>query len=52
MKTKPGSAAGNAALMLGHCAGMVDRVALPVWIGIVLIGQMGFGPQQAGGSAC
>jgi predicted MFS family arabinose efflux permease len=34
--------------MVAHCAGMVDLVALPVWVG-TLIAQFGLGPQQAGG---
>lgn len=41
---------GRVALMVAHCAGMVDLVALPVWVG-TLIGQYGFDPQQAGGLA-
>lgn len=39
---------GRAALVVGHCAGMIDIVALPVWVGIVLIGQFGLDPQRAG----
>lgn len=39
---------GRAALMVAHCAGMVDLVALPLWMGM-LIAQFGFDPQQAGG---
>src|SRR5512138_198791 len=39
---------GRAALMVAHCAGMVDLVALSVWVG-VLITHYGFNPQQAGG---
>lgn len=39
---------GRAALMIAHCAGMVDLVALSVWVG-VLITHYGFDPQQAGG---
>ena len=42
---------GRVALVIGHCAGMMDIVALPVWIGIVLIGQIGLDPQSAGGLA-
>ena len=38
---------GRAALMAGHCAGMVDLVALPVWVG-TLISAYRFDPQQAG----
>jgi predicted MFS family arabinose efflux permease len=41
---------GRIALMVAHCAGMVDLVALPVWVG-TLIGHHGFDPQQAGGLA-
>jgi len=41
---------GRVALMVAHCAGMVDLVALPVWVG-TLIGRFGFDPQQAGGLA-
>ncbi len=36
-----------AALMLAHCAGMIDMVALPVWIG-TLVAQYLLSPQQAG----
>lgn len=39
---------GRAALMVAHCAGMVDLVALSVWVG-ALIAHYGFNPQQAGG---
>lgn len=38
------------ALMVAHCAGMVDLVALPVWVG-TLIAHYHFDPQQAGGLA-
>ena len=38
---------GRVALMVGHCAGMVDLVALPVWVG-TLISVYHFDPQQAG----
>ena len=41
---------GRIALMVAHCAGMVDLVALPVWVG-ALIAQYGFSPAQAGGLA-
>ncbi len=34
---------GIAAIMLAHCAGMVDLVALPVWVG-TLVGLYGFVP--------
>ncbi len=39
---------GRAALMVAHCAGMVDLVALSVWVG-VLITHYGFDAQRAGG---
>ncbi len=42
---------GRITLVIGHCAGMIDVVALPVWIGIVLIGRIGLDPQRAGGLA-
>lgn len=38
---------GRIALMAGHCAGMVDLVALPVWVG-TLMSAYRFDPQQAG----
>ncbi|MCA2013635.1 MFS transporter [Cereibacter sphaeroides] len=36
-----------AALVMGHVVGMVDLVALPVWVG-ALVDRYGFQPQQAG----
>ena len=36
--------------MVAHCTGMVDLVALPVWVG-TLIASYKFDPQQAGGLA-
>lgn len=42
------SRGGRAALMVAHCAGMVDLVALSVWVG-ALIAHYGFDPQRAGG---
>lgn len=39
---------GRIALMVAHCAGMVDLVALSVWVG-TLISHYGFSAQQAGG---
>ncbi|BFM49090.1 MFS transporter [Marinomonas sp. THO17] len=39
---------GNAALMVSHCAGMLDLVALPLWIG-VLVASYQFDSQQSGG---
>ncbi len=52
LTVEPGAAArlgasGTAALMIAHCAGMVDLVALPVWVG-TLIGAYRLDPQQAG----
>ena len=41
---------GKVALMVAHCAGMVDLVALPVWVG-VLMAHYHFDPQRAGGLA-
>lgn len=41
---------GRAALMAAHCAGMVDLVALPLWVG-ALIAHYRFDPQQAGALA-
>jgi len=41
---------GHLALMVAHCAGMVDLVALPVWVG-TLVQHYQFAPQQAGGLA-
>jgi len=51
MKGSADSLGGRAALVVGHCAGMIDIVALPVWVGIVLIGQYGLDPQGAGALA-
>tara|TARA_R110001606_G_scaffold323656_1_gene470445 strand:+ start:704 stop:1867 length:1164 start_codon:yes stop_codon:yes gene_type:complete len=39
---------GNLALMVSHCAGMLDLVALPLWVGI-LVASYHFDSQQAGG---
>ncbi len=50
MRASTDSWPGRIALMLAHCAGMVDLVALPVWVG-ALIAQYGFTPPQAGGLA-
>jgi predicted MFS family arabinose efflux permease len=41
---------GRMALMVAHCAGMVDLVALPLWVG-ALMGHYHLDPQQAGGLA-
>ncbi len=46
--TTTDSKLGRAGLMIGHCAGMVDLVALPVWVG-TLIAFYKLSPQQAGG---
>src|SRR3954471_17044720 len=46
----PDNWSGRIALMVAHCAGMVDLVALPVWVG-TLIARYGFDPQQAGALA-
>ena len=48
MTSKTDSRTGRGVLMLAHCAGRVDRVALPVWVGN-LISAHHFDPQQAGG---
>ncbi len=41
---------GIIALMMAHVAGMLDLVALPVWVG-TLMSQYQFAPQKAGGLA-
>lgn len=41
------STRGIVALMVSHCAGMLDLIALPLWVG-TLIAQYRFNPQQAG----
>lgn len=41
------SLSGRIALMVAHCAGMVDLVALPVWVG-TLISHYQLEPRQAG----
>lgn len=38
---------GRIALMVAHCAGMIDLVALPVWVG-TLVAHYHLDPQQAG----
>jgi predicted MFS family arabinose efflux permease len=45
--TKTDSARGRVALMVAHCAGMLDTVALPIWVG-TLVSSYAFDPQQAG----
>lgn len=44
---KTESALGRGVLMAAHCAGMIDLVTLPVWVG-TLISSYRFDPQQAG----
>jgi predicted MFS family arabinose efflux permease len=45
--TQLNSKSGQAVLMLGHIAGMVDMVALPLWVG-TLMQNYAYSPQQAG----
>ena len=45
--TTTDSPRGRLALMVAHCAGMVDLVALPVWVG-TLVARYGLAPAQAG----
>jgi predicted MFS family arabinose efflux permease len=47
MSITTNSVRGRIALMTSHCAGMVDLIALPVWVG-ALISVYRFDPQQAG----
>ncbi|WP_417223078.1 MFS transporter [Amphritea sp.] len=47
---KTASKRGHIALMMAHCAGMLDLVALPVWIG-TLVQYYKLEPQQAGSLA-
>ncbi|RKR45155.1 MFS transporter [Paraburkholderia sp. BL17N1] len=51
MNRSIGGPKGRTSLVLGHCAGMIDVVALPVWVGIVLIRYYGLDPQSAGALA-
>lgn len=44
------STRGRIALMVAHCAGMIDLVALPIWVG-TLVARHHFDPQQAGALA-
>lgn len=44
------SVSGAIALVVAHCAGMIDLVALPVWVG-ALVERFGFKPQEAGALA-
>jgi predicted MFS family arabinose efflux permease len=50
MTTRSTSTLGHLTLIVAHCAGMVDLVALPVWVG-TLIQHYKLDPQQAGGLA-
>ena len=50
MATSTESWGGRVPLMIAHCAGMVDLVALPVWVG-ALIERYGFDEPHAGGLA-
>lgn len=50
MNNRSTSTFGQLALIVAHCAGMVDLVALPVWVG-TLIQHYRLNPQQAGGLA-
>ncbi len=43
-------AAAVAALVIGHFSGMLDLIALPVWVG-ALVERYGFSPQEAGALA-
>ena len=49
-KNNTDSLMGRIALYFGHVAGMIDMVALPVWVG-TLISQFHLSPQKAGGLA-
>ena len=46
MNITTASLRGRIALMASHCAGMVDLIALPVWVG-TLISVYRLDPQQA-----
>jgi MFS family permease len=48
MKTRTDDRLGRIVLMTSHCAGMVDMVALPLWVG-TLIARYGLDPRAAGG---
>jgi len=50
MKPRSTSTFGHVALIVAHCAGMIDLMALPVWVG-TLIQYYKLDPQQAGGLA-
>ncbi|QIL82248.1 MFS transporter [Diaphorobacter sp. HDW4A] len=42
------SVRGTLTLMVGNCAGMLDLIALPLWVGTLVV-HYHFDPQQAGG---
>jgi len=42
------SRGGIIALIAGHCAGLMDITALPIWVGMVLVGSLAIEPQKAG----
>jgi predicted MFS family arabinose efflux permease len=48
MQTTTTSRAGRLVLMTSHCAGMLDMVALPLWVG-TLVASYALDPQRAGG---
>lgn len=48
MASSTENASGRTALSIAHCAGMIDLVALPVWVG-ALIANYKFDPPHAGG---
>jgi predicted MFS family arabinose efflux permease len=50
MKPSTENWSGRIPLMIAHCAGMVDLVALPVWVG-TLISEYKFDPRHAGALA-
>jgi len=47
MRTSRTATSAIAALVIAHCAGMLDLVALPVWVG-ALVERYGFAPRAAG----
>jgi hypothetical protein len=49
MKSKTETWHGGLVLLLAHVAGMIDLVALPVWVGTTLIGQYHLSAPLAGG---
>lgn len=51
MSSQRDTVKGRTALVIGHCAGMMDMAGLPIWVGMVLIGRMGLDPQRAGSLA-